>query len=72
MSIAYDDYYYPEPEPYYCDPYYEYCGPYEPYNYYEYSKEDIHGMVWSSLWLVLAPTAIYNVLESDAYVNHFG
>ena len=73
MSIAYeDDYYYPEPEPYYCDPYYEDCGSYYGYDIYNYEKSSVHTIVWSSAWLAFAPVIIFNVLESDAYINHFG
>ena len=62
-SVASDEYY--SPSPYYCDPYYEYCGPSypgEPQSRYE--KQDVHKMVWSSLWQVLASTLIQNAIAN--------
>ena len=61
-SVVAEDYAY---SPYYCDPYYEYCGPSyprEPQSRYE--KADVHKMVWSSLWQVLASSLIQNAIAN--------
>ena len=56
--------------PPYCDPYVEYCGggyDYYPYNYYSYSKGDLHPVVWTSAFQFGIPMLIFKSLEEAAY-----
>ena len=39
---------------------------------YEYKKEDLHSMVWLSLWSWLLPYVFYRVLDAEAYFSYFG
>lgn len=36
------------------------------------TKGDLHTMVWTALWQVGTPILIYQVLESKAYLDHYG
>ena len=56
-----------------CDPYYG-CRPEQvvAYDYYHYSKSMLHPMVWTALFQVAVPTAIFSVLEPKAFEDKFG
>lgn len=57
---------YPYPPPPYCDPYYEDCYG-EKVPIYEYSKVDVHRIVWTSLFQAAVPALIYSELAQAAY-----
>lgn len=50
-----------KPMPIWCDPYYG-CGgkpDYSIYDIYSYTKDDVHGMVWSSLYQAMYPAMVF-------------
>ena len=62
--------------PCYYDPYGNYnCGPTPvDYDYYgsSYTKDDVHTMVWTSLYQAAMPAMIFYQIERKAYTQKFG